>query len=404
MRLIILDKKQFIEFLRSAQRPIVICGASFIGEYVYQYCLKESIDITAFCDNDPDKETYCGKDVINPEMVGEKYGHPIVLMTIGYAQPVMNQMERQGIDKIYSPVALLETYAEKLEHMGKYSEEKYMVNRFIWLQNHLYRLEDPVIINSLDFIITEKCSQKCKDCCNLMQYYQNPRNILVAQLKREINALFRYVDLVSEIKLIGGEPFMHPDWHDIVAFLVNLSQIRWIWIFTNGTITPDKRYAELLKHYKIILQISDYGSINRSRLRKTIGFFDEHHIEYNLTSYTQWLDCSKIKNYRRSKQKNQQIFEQCCVTNVTTYTDGKLFRCPFAANAYRLKALPDSSDGYCEIVNCDYDDIRSKIYPFLYSMSAIPACGICPGRNPQVSKTIPAAVQTSQPLAYKKYE
>ena len=29
-------------------------------------------------------------------------------------------------------------------------------------------------LNSLDIVLTEKCSLKCKHCSNLMQYYEKP--------------------------------------------------------------------------------------------------------------------------------------------------------------------------------------------------------------------------------------
>lgn len=34
--------------------------------------------------------------------------------------------------------------------------------------------KDAVILNSIDFIVTERCSLRCRDCSNLMQYYKNP--------------------------------------------------------------------------------------------------------------------------------------------------------------------------------------------------------------------------------------
>ena len=39
-----------------------------------------------------------------------------------------------------------------------------------------YINNDPLFLRSLDVVISEKCSLKCKDCSNLMQYYLEPRN------------------------------------------------------------------------------------------------------------------------------------------------------------------------------------------------------------------------------------
>ena len=37
-----------------------------------------------------------------------------------------------------------------------------------------FERSSPLVIRSVDVVITEKCTLKCKDCANLMQYYQNP--------------------------------------------------------------------------------------------------------------------------------------------------------------------------------------------------------------------------------------
>ena len=39
-----------------------------------------------------------------------------------------------------------------------------------------YITGNKLIVKSIDVQITEKCSLKCKDCCNLMQYYERPQD------------------------------------------------------------------------------------------------------------------------------------------------------------------------------------------------------------------------------------
>ena len=45
-------------------------------------------------------------------------------------------------------------------------------------------LDDKLNLKTIDIQVTERCSLKCKDCSNLMQYYERPQN-------SEINVLFK---------------------------------------------------------------------------------------------------------------------------------------------------------------------------------------------------------------------
>ena len=48
-----------------------------------------------------------------------------------------------------------------------------------------------------------------------MQYYQNPVNIEKQELLNDLADLMTVADEVNEIRIIGGEPLMNKDFHDI---------------------------------------------------------------------------------------------------------------------------------------------------------------------------------------------
>ena len=62
----------------------------------------------------------------------------------------------------------------------------------------------------LDLVITEICTRRCRDCSNLMQYYQKPEHIssdaVISDLEKLLNCL-----RVQELKILGGEPFANPE-------------------------------------------------------------------------------------------------------------------------------------------------------------------------------------------------
>jgi molybdenum cofactor biosynthesis enzyme MoaA len=61
----------------------------------------------------------------------------------------------------------------------------------------------------MDVVISERCSLKCVDCSNLMQFYESPQDISFNEILRDFDALLERVNHIYEIRLIGGELFMN---------------------------------------------------------------------------------------------------------------------------------------------------------------------------------------------------
>ena len=64
-------------------------------------------------------------------------------------------------------------------------------------------------IKTLDLVLTERCTLKCKDCANLMQYYKKPKNTDGHSLLLSFNNFINVVDNLLEARILGGEPLMY---------------------------------------------------------------------------------------------------------------------------------------------------------------------------------------------------
>ena len=69
--------------------------------------------------------------------------------------------------------------------------------------------------------MTEKCTLKCVDCSNLMQYYQNYQNADDDVLKESIKQLFGGINYIKEVRLIGGEPLIYKNIDQIISLIQN---------------------------------------------------------------------------------------------------------------------------------------------------------------------------------------
>ena len=56
----------------------------------------------------------------------------------------------------------------------------------------------------------------------------------------------------------------------------------------------------------------------------------------------------------------KQVFKECCAKTLYTVINGKLYTCPFIANANELRAIPDNRADYVEL-NLNDENLRNKI-------------------------------------------
>ena len=71
----------------------------------------------------------------------------------------------------------------------------------------------------------------------------------------------------------------------------------------------------------------------------------------------------EIVPHHRDAAGQRQIFKVCCAKNLVTFSDGKLFRCPYAANAARLAAVPDDPNDYIDLFQEPLDE-RHRVARF----------------------------------------
>ena len=120
-----------------------------------------------------------------------------------------------------------------------------------------------------------------------------------------------------------------------------------------------------------------------------------------------WTDCAKIMRHYRSIEQQKEIFRSCCAKNTVTLSRGKLFRCPFSANADRLRAVPNHEDDYINIFQksqgpMDIHEMKNRIRTFLLGKDFLQVCDYCNGRSFGAPEIAPA-VQTKVSLEYEKH-
>lgn len=233
-----------------------------------------------------------------------------------------------------------------------------------------------------------------------MQYYENPKNIDVYEIRKSLNKILEVVDCIYELRILGGEPFMNPDFYELIDWYKDNPKIKQIVIITNATIFPAESKLEKLKHPKVKIWLSDYGKLS-TKLCDWMRWCENNKIEYLYRNFDSWNDCGKLEKRYYSSSEIKYVYESCGCRQLPTLLDGKLFNCPYAANAVNLGVLFDD-EAEKDMLRIDCLKITKEIIKkFLFERNYLTACDYCSGRNVYRGSVKPY-IQIGEPLPYEK--
>ena len=403
-------KKNCIESLKKPGPPIIIATLPDEAEAIYYACKDHGIEISAFCDNELRRvdKGYCGLKVIHTPNLAKHYPNARIIIAFFNLDEPSDQLSKLGYKDFYSPLELLENYnisKHTHRHKQSYIETKIAISK---KSHSMYFDETKTYLRSLDIMITTKCSMKCKSCANLMQYYVDAKNT-DENILSAVKTLSDNVDAISEFRVIGGEPLMNKNWAKIVNGIIEQDNKREVFIYTNGTIAPKDEDLKSFKGKDINFYITNYGKLSKN-IDKMIESLEKYGIGYMNKPADYWVDCSAIRQHKRSPKENKILFKECCAKHFYTLLNGKLYTCPFIANAANLDAIPLTNSDFVDLTN-NNQNLRDKISKLVNMRNFFPACDFCDGRplDPTTAEVydgkgfIKAAEQAVNPITFKKY-
>lgn len=403
-----MSRDDIIVEIKKKRLPVIICGAGVVGKALLDLCEEAGIDVECFCDSSRKVagSGFCGKEVIYTPDLRKRYDDALFLISVAAIKDVVDLLREMGFKNWYAGGPLLKRLDVSQDRPdGSLDYAKFAIENCI-LCHDGYLNPNRLFLRSIDLIITERCSLRCKDCSNLMQYYENPKNCDTGMLLKSIDAFCKVVDEVMDFRVIGGDAFMNKEWPVIVERLTLEPRAKRVVLYTNGTIVPNKKYISQLKHNKTLVIITDYGVLSK-KMPELRAMLEKNRIAHHVLTVTEWLDCSAIMDHHRTVAQNREVFRLCCARNMATLSDGKLFRCPYSANAVRLSAVPDNKGDYVDLFGEPLDDAniratRNKVRDYLLNKDYLETCGYCNGR-PLSGAEVPPAVQIAEPLRYHKH-
>lgn len=401
-------KEDIIREIKDRQLPVIICGAGIVGKTLLSLCKNEGIAVECFCDSNKKvvQSNFCDMEVIYTPDFKKKYRDAIFLISVAAIKDVVDLLHDLGFSNWYAGGLLLKDLDVSQGHPdAQIDYTKFAIENCI-LCHDGYLNPDKLFLRSIDLIITERCSLRCKDCSNLMQYYENPKDCETDMLLKSIDAFCKVIDEVMDFRVIGGDVFMNKEWPIIVKRLTDEPKAKRVVLYTNGTIVPKEKDIPYIKNDKVLVIITDYGVLSK-KLHELTQILEKNRIAYYVLKVTEWLDCAAITPHKRGIDGNKETFKICCAKNMATLSDGKLFRCPYSANADRLSAVPDNKNDYIDLFQKPLDvasfrDTKNKVRDYLLHKEYLETCDYCNGR-PLSGPAVQPAIQAPQPVGYHKY-
>ena len=396
---------------------LVIYGTGTIGRLTLDALKEKNIKANYFCDDDSTKwnTTIENIKVISPNEL-YKFNNNIDIFITGYQlSAIVPLLENRGFRNLYLSSNLLTDTLCKKNYKGKWSNDFLKHNwdgnevklmRIIEYYKKMGMKEDYIRngvldLKTIDIQVTEKCSLKCKDCNNLMQYYKKPQDSEIGVLLKSIDKFMQCIDSLDEFRVLGGDPFMMKELYKVINKLVTYEKCKRVVVYTNAKIVPKGENLSCLKNKKVLLDITNYGEISTAH-SKVIELAKKENIAFSTYRCTTWQDSGRIIPFSNKNEKElEKQFNNCCQRDLISLLHGKLYRCPYSANGVNLKAIPQNDSDEVNLINdnLSVNDLREQIKKLCYDKKYLTACSYCNGKEASTLK-IPSAIQTKKPLNF----
>ena len=358
-------------------QKVLIYGAGRYGELAYWGLKQLGIDVNFFIDEYRAGDEMLGIPVISPIEMTEYTNDIILLASYNYFAEMYYLAKESGAKYIYDILNLLVMEYDESVLSEYLQDEKHNYMKYKNVVENM--LQNKLVINHCEIVLTECCSLKCKDCANLMQYYKKPEHLDIDEIISSFNNFLDSVDMLLDLRLLGGEPFIYPHLDRIVNEYKNNDKIRRIAIYTNSTIVPSENVLDALRNVKTVVHMSDYGNASR--------------IEYYIHRYEKWKNIGNVckRDYNAATLKN--IYQTCVMGKCYTLYRGKFYLCPRAAHGERLGFFSNPADEFVDFNGTiNVSEKRKELQELVARNTYITACNYCNGSSLK-SESIPAAIQ-----------
>lgn len=306
------------------KEKIYIYGAGEYGKGLFER-LRPVQNQIVFIDGNRRKqeEGYCGRKVISPEFLSSELIDNAILIV--------------AASENNTAIIIKKLLIMGLEENKDFFRYRTFID--VFLPIYLYYCSNKIYFQDITILVTEKCTLRCKKCAPMYPYLKSPSHRTLEQVKEDLDRLFDYVDYVWDLIFTGGEPFIHPQFYDILEYAINTYKEKFghIQIISNGTIVPDKKLLEVMadESEKLYVSVSNYISYIKNetlkrKFNKCIEKFIEYKVNYEFNNSENWVDfgfADNAKRYGHTEESYLRVFFDDCNSSCRAFYKGHFIYC-----------------------------------------------------------------------------
>ena len=322
---------------------VILYGYGAVGKACLG-SIRKSFSVAYIIDNDIEKQGQRVQDLCIYSVakgIEKRANRKIIVLTGGRVYlEISNELRRRGLEE-YKDFCSIEFFIT--EWYWKYKK-----------QNCLMEIHTA---------ITMQCTLKCRYCNMFVPYYSDKLIYSLRVLQSEFDLLFKKIDFIFCLTLLGGEPLLHPNFSEIIQYLCKKyrDKIGVIKVITNGTVVPKDDVLETMKLCPIWISVSDYTEqVNYvEKMEAFKSSLEKYSIDYTIVKMKQWSDfCFP---HRLINIKNCKEHMKACAPIFHGYNDNKIYYCHVAWSAEKIGRIKLSETDYVDLRDVANDDSRHNI-------------------------------------------
>ena len=241
-------------------------------------------------------------------------------------------------------------------------------------------------------VMTTWCTLKCRDCNNLMSCYEHPYHLDPDLVLGDVEKILENIDTLTELELIGGEPFIYPDLDKILDRVLSNKKILFVSLTSNGTVLPKEDILKKLANSRVRIELSDYG-VETQKLDELTALFDRYGVKYDRNPDLCWVSPGGVEKRGKNKVRLAKEYKNCFAFKYcSTILHGRLYHCSRGAHLTDLGYMDcpeDSFDIHAKRDRASFRRDLKKFWLFPYTM----ACDYC---DHALGNKVPSGVQVGK--------
>lgn len=361
------DENALKDYLKSF-RTIILWGAGNLGTAVGRKLLSMEIDIECYWDERAESLQNCNGIEVRPLFdkeydkestlviscivngsLGKEWTESVIVEHGGYPHFLYGMLLYEAIIcplKAGEPFQIrtcTESKACSLCNCGLYTN-------LLHQSKQIEESPDELIFQLITFIISTRCTLKCKYCGQRLNEYDRCDRVDfdLDEIKSDMDLFFGAVDFVGMVSIIGGEPFLHPKLGEIVQHCLTKDNFGVINITTNGVCEISPELLKKIKNDRVKISVSRYDAFLNRKQIELIDTNIRHIREAGIVcsvSTPLWYKPDEIAEQDFSETELLKNRSNCKVVKMcAAVKNGRFIPCSIAENMDGLHLYKTESD------------------------------------------------------------